>query len=336
MTTEEIVPANKETRLTIREMIEGDAFKAQVKKALPKHLTPDRFIRIAITAMTKTPKLAQCSQASLFNALLNLSQLGIEPDGRRAHLIPFGQECQLIIDYKGLVELVMRSGLVANIHADVVCENDEFVYDKGEINRHRIDFKKDRGTVYAAFAICKFKDGTEKAEVMTKADIEKIRARSKAGKSGPWVTDWNEMAKKTVFRRLSKWLTLSPEYRDALEIDDDKFDRIDATVLPVPEKPVKLFEAKVIEPSDTDATGGEQVQVENPEPVELNLDAEEEKPKTKNYKFLTAMAEVKEKVGEAEYKRVLGAEGYEHADEILKRADQERVDHLLSQLVVQK
>lgn len=212
---------------TLRTRLEGEEFRAQVAKALPRHLTPDRFIRVAATAIMRTPKLAECDQVSFFNALLSLSQLGLEPDGRRAHLIPFENrkrgvtECQLIVDYKGLAELAMRSGTVSHIHADVVCENDVFEYDRGEIKRHLIDFKRPRGAVYAAYAICRFKDGTEKAEVMNREEIEAIRQRSKAGQSGPWVTDWNEMAKKTVFRRLSKWLPLSPEYRDALDVDAD-------------------------------------------------------------------------------------------------------------------
>jgi recombination protein RecT len=212
---------------TIRTLLEGDQFKSQVAKALPSHLKPERFIRVALTTMMRTPKLAQCDQASFFNALLTLSQLGIEPDGRRAHLIPFENrkrnvtECQLIIDYKGLAELAMRSGVVANLHADVVCENDEFEYDRGQLVRHKIDFRKPRGDVYAAYAICRFKDGTEKSEVMSRDDIEGIRKRSRAGNGGPWVTDWNEMAKKSAFRRLSKWLPLSAEFRDAVEADDE-------------------------------------------------------------------------------------------------------------------
>jgi recombination protein RecT len=221
----------------IRQLLEGDAFKAQVAKALPRHLTPDRFIRVACTAIMRTPKLADCDQASFFNALLNLSQLGLEPDGRRAHLIPFENrkrgvtECQLIVDYKGLVELAMRSGSVANIHADVVCEGDEFEYDMGEVKKHKIDFRSGkRGKPYAAYAVCTFKDGTRKAEVMSSDDIEGIRKRSKAGHLGPWVTDWNEMAKKTCFRRLSKWLPLSPEYRDALEADDDRLHDVSIAV----------------------------------------------------------------------------------------------------------
>lgn len=214
---------------TIKEWLQRPQFKNEVAKALPKHLTADRFIRVATTALNRDPKLRLCTQSSFFECLMNLSQLGLEPDGRRAHLIPFaskkhGYLCQLIIDYKGLVELAMRSNKIANIHADVVCENDEFDYDRGEVVKHKIDFRKPRGAVYAAYAICTFKDGTRKAEAMSHDEIEGIRKRSRAGKDGPWVTDWNEMAKKTVFRRLSKWLPLSPEYRDVLDVDADVID----------------------------------------------------------------------------------------------------------------
>ena len=214
---------------TIRQLLEGDIFREQVGKALPKHLTPDRFIRVAVTTMNRVPMLAQCDQASFFNALLTLSQLGLEPDGRRAHLIPFRNnkkgivECQLIVDYKGIVELISNAGDVANIHADVVCDNDTFVYDKGVLQQHNIDFKAPRGEVYAAYALIRFKDGTEKCEVMTKDEIAAIRKRSKAAESGPWVTDWNEMAKKTVFRRASKWVKLSPEQHEIIEKDDTQF-----------------------------------------------------------------------------------------------------------------
>lgn len=206
---------------SIRETLESPEFAKALAKVMPKHLTADRFVRVAILAMTRTPKLADCTKASVFNALMLLSQYGLEPDGRRAHLIPYGKECQLIIDYKGLAELAQRSGLVSNIHADVVCENDIFEYDRGEIRRHIIHFKQPRGEVYAVYAMVRFKDGSVKTDVMTLADVEAIRARSRSGRNGPWVSDWNEMAKKTVFRRLSKWLVLSPEFRDATTHEDE-------------------------------------------------------------------------------------------------------------------
>ena len=205
---------------TVKGWIETPAFRDQVARALPKHLTPDRFLRVALTALLKTPKLATCTPESVTQCLLSCSQMGLEPDGRRAHLIPYGNACTLIIDYKGIVELAMRSGLVANLHADTVCENDAFDYDRGELKLHKIDFRKPRGEVYAVYALARLKDGSEKCEVMTKDEVESIRKRSRAGTSGPWVTDWNEMAKKTVFKRLAKWITLSPEIRDQLAEED--------------------------------------------------------------------------------------------------------------------
>lgn len=226
----QIVPATEKKPATLRELLDSEAFKAQVANALPKHLTPERFIRVAATALTRTPGLRKCEQATFFQCLLTLSQFGLEPDGRNAHLIPFENrkrgvtECQLIIDYKGLVDLAMRSGTVANIHADKVCENDVFEFDRGEIKKHVIDFKKPRGEAYAYYALVRFKDGSEKCEVMPREDIDAIRKRSRAGSSGPWVTDYDEMAKKTCFRRLSKWIQLSPEFREALEHDADRID----------------------------------------------------------------------------------------------------------------
>lgn len=222
----------------VRGLINSDQFRHAVTASLPSHLKPDRFIRVALTALTRTPKLMQCEQESFFQCLLTLSQLGLEPDGRNAHLIPFENrkrqvtECQLIVDYKGLVDLAMRSGKIAYIHADKICQNDVFVYDRGEIKKHEVNFKVPRGDAYAYYALVRFKDGSEKPEVMPKEDIDKIRARSRAKDSGPWVTDYDEMAKKTVFRRLTKWLQLSPEFRDALEKDADTLEehRFDAAL----------------------------------------------------------------------------------------------------------
>ena len=94
----------------IKKTLTGDYFRKQVALCLPKHMTPDRFVRVALTALTRVPKLAQCTEASLIKCMLTCSELGLEPDGRLAHLIPYGKDCTLVIDYKGLAELAMRSG----------------------------------------------------------------------------------------------------------------------------------------------------------------------------------------------------------------------------------
>jgi len=160
--------------------------------------------------------------------MMDLSLIGLEPDGRWAHLIPYENkkrgvvECQLIVDYKGLVQLAMRSGEISYIHADVVCEHDDFEYDRGEIARHKIDMRKPRGSIYAAYAMAVFRDGTRKCEVMSREEIEAVRARSRAGNSGPWVTDYAEMCKKTALRRLSKWLPMSSETLEKISEHEDR------------------------------------------------------------------------------------------------------------------
>jgi recombination protein RecT len=235
------------TSLTIKQRTESTELVAQLRNALPAHVRAERFQRCVLTALVKNPKLQSCNQASFFTSILQLAQFGLEPDGRVAHLIPYGDTCQLVIDYKGLAELAYRSGKISNLHADVVCENDVFEANMGRISEHRIDYRKHRGNVYAVYATCEFKDGTSKSEVMSVDEVKAIQKRSKAGNSGPWITDWNEMAKKTVFKRLSKWLPLSPEFRDAVNSDDDVIDideppagrRGGAATVQIPDAPVK-------------------------------------------------------------------------------------------------
>lgn len=222
---------------SIKSMLNSEVFQSAIEKILPAHIKPDRMARVAIAALTRTPDLKKCTQESFVNAMMTLSQLGIEPDGRRAHLIPYRNnkrncyEVQLIIDYKGIVSVIMRTGLLATVpHADVVCENDEFEYNLGQVTKHTIDFKKPRGEMYAAYCIITMKDGTKKCEVMPKEEIDRIRKASRAGSSGPWVDHYNEMAKKTVFRRASKWIPWEADesthaaIQEAFAADDASFD----------------------------------------------------------------------------------------------------------------
>jgi recombination protein RecT len=216
---------------TLKQTLTSEAMREQFAKALPSHLSPERFIRIALTALTRTPKLADCTQASLMRCLLDLSALGLEPDGRLAHLIPYGKDCTLIIDYKGMVDLARRSGVT--IRAEVVCEHDDFDWVNGEVT-HKVNWRKPRGEVQAVYAEGKTKDGEVQTATMTREEVDAIRKRSKSGGNGPWVTDWAEMAKKTAVRRLAKMLPLSPEFRDALDKDDDKLAERDVTPAKIP------------------------------------------------------------------------------------------------------
>lgn len=229
---------------SIRELISGDQFKQQLSLALPRHMTPDRFARIALTALQRTPKLQDCTQTSLFKCLLDLSAAGLEPDGRRAYLIPYGQECTLILSYMGMIELVRRSGDVASIRSELVCENDEFSWENGKVS-HKVDWRKPRGEMQAVYAEAVLKSGETQTATLTKDEVDAIRKRSRSGSSGPWVTDYGEMAKKTSLRRLCKLLPLSSEIAEHIDKDNDVV--LERDVTPVPQAALKL-------PSQEDAT----------------------------------------------------------------------------------
>lgn len=219
MSNQAMVVQNKRE---IRDFIQSDAVKDQLALALPKHMTPDRMARVACTAILKTPKLMECKQESLLQALMICSQVGLEPDGRNAHLIPYGDQVQVIFDYKGLVALAERNG-VECIYADKVCENDAFearVVDGEKKLDHRVDWRKPRGNAFAYYVSCR-RNGRLDYEIMQKDEVDAVRKRSRAAGSGPWVTDYDEMAKKTVIKRMSKRWDITPELRDALDSDYD-------------------------------------------------------------------------------------------------------------------
>jgi len=208
--------------VTTQTVITSDRFKEQIGEALPNPSTLDRFMRALFTSVQKTPKLLNCSIDSVRAAGITCAEMGVIPNGRDAHLVPFGNVCTLIIDYKGLVKLALESGLISYIHADVICDKDVFEYNMGQIIKHEINFREPRGEPYAVYAVAVFKDGSKKYEVMTAEDVNGIRKRSKAANDGPWVTDTFEMWKKTVLRRLTKMLPLTPKIHDHLQAEDSQ------------------------------------------------------------------------------------------------------------------
>ncbi len=207
---------------TIRDLLERS--KDKLAEVTPKHLTPDRLIRVAIAAAGRTPALLKCTPASLLNSVMQAAQVGLEPGSAlgEAYLVPYKDTCQLIIGYRGLISLARRSGQIVSIEAHVVHEKDQFTckYGLDSVLVHEPDWSADPGEVVAVYAVAKLKDGGTQLEVMTKAQVDAIRSRSKASGSGPWVSDYPEMARKTVVRRLCKYLPLSIELAEAISIDE--------------------------------------------------------------------------------------------------------------------
>lgn len=213
----------------VRDTLNSPAMMAQLKLALPRHMSPERMIRVAVTAIQKTPKLMECSQQSLIACIVEASQLGLEPDGviGHAYLVPYKNkntgrmEAQLMAGYKGLIELARRSGQIGAVNAEIVYANDEFRIVKG-LNPDLVHVPnwENPGEMIAAYATAKLKDGDVQFCVMPRADIDKHRARSKASGYGPWVTDYEWMAKKTAIRQLCKLLPCSIEMQTVLSKEE--------------------------------------------------------------------------------------------------------------------
>lgn len=208
-----------------RDLLSNANFQAQLAQVLPKHLTADRMARLAIAAMTRTPKLKECTRESVFRAMMDASMLGLEPDGRHGHLVPYKTECQFIVDYKGLATLLMETGQIKRIYADVVCENDEYEENMGQVIKHIPNRREPRGEAYAVYCVIDTVQGGQVCQIMGAAEVEQVRSSSPAGrqKGGPWDQWKHEMWKKTAFKRACKWMSLrasNAKVQDAIEYDD--------------------------------------------------------------------------------------------------------------------
>lgn len=209
--------------------------KGTLAAVLPKHVSPDRMLKIALGALRTTPKLMNCSVESLMGAVVHCSQLGLEPNTPLGHayLIPFenrkkgNTEVQIVLGYKGLIDLARRSGQIVSIAAHEVCANDEFEYSYGldETLVHK-PIMGARGPVIAFYAVAKLVGGGHAFEVMSADQVNDIRdasqnykfARDK--KMTVWGQHYAEMGRKTVLRRLVKYLPVSIELAQAATLDE--------------------------------------------------------------------------------------------------------------------
>lgn len=204
----------------------------RIQAVMPKHMSSERMYQIALSAINTTPKLAECSPATILICVMKCSALGLEPsavDGLgRAYILPYrskqGMQAQLILGYKGMIDLARRSGEIKDISARAVYEGDEFEYSFGldEKLHHRPAAREhEQGEKPThVYMVAHFKDGGHYMDVMTAQEVEAVRKRSKAANNGPWVTDYEAMAKKTVIRRAFPYLPVSVEAQNAAASDD--------------------------------------------------------------------------------------------------------------------
>lgn len=203
--------------------------KHVIAQALPKHMNAERLLRVAITSVTSNPALLDCYVPTLIGGIIQCSQMGLEPNTvlGHAYLIPFKnskknrRDAQVVIGYKGLIDLARRSGQIISIAAHAVHAADTFEYEYGlsEKLRH-VPAEGDRGEITHFYAVAHMKDGGHAFEVMTKAEVVRIK-NSSQGKNNPvWSDHFEEMGRKTAIRRLAKYLPLSVELATAVALED--------------------------------------------------------------------------------------------------------------------
>lgn len=205
-----------------------------ISKALPSAITPERFTRMATTAVTMNPDLGECTPSSFIGAMLQAAALGLEPNTPlgQAYLIPYNRkdkrtgkfykEAQFQIGYRGLIELAHRSGEFMSIEAHIVYENDEFDYELGlEPKLRHKPALKNKGEMVWVYAVYKLQSGGYGFEVMSREDIEKHRDKYSQAKSfSPWVTNFEAMAKKTVIKQALKYAPLKSEFVKAMNNEE--------------------------------------------------------------------------------------------------------------------
>lgn len=236
----------------VAHMLASPSMQSQIKAALPRHMTPERLARIVTTEIRKVPKLAECTPVSFFGAVIQCAQLGLEPGNALGHayILPYDRsvkqgnewvkipEAQLIIGYRGMIDLARRSGQIQSLSATAVYKGDTFECEMGlnETLRHVPGFdtpdRENPDNLTFVYAVAKLKDGGVQFAVMSRAQINAIRGRSQGyntaakkvaeGKKGdnPWLSDYEQMALKTVVRRMFKFLPVSIEIQTAVGLDE--------------------------------------------------------------------------------------------------------------------
>ncbi len=267
--TEKALEQAKERKLvTVFDFLEMR--KDQISKALPSHITPDRMIGVFTMLFKSSPELMNCDQTSLVCAVIQTVQLGLEP-GNVAHCyyVPFQnkkkncKEVQFILGYKGIIELISRSGKASILNTEVVYQNDFFEYELGlnPVLKH-LPTSSDRGEIIGVYCVAKNLVANEKVFIyLHKEDIDKVRRSSKAGNSdySPWKNWYEEMAKKTAVRRISKLLPLSVQVQREISTDETTKRQIDTNMTDVAD----VTEWTPETPSEVPEIGTETAQIDD-------------------------------------------------------------------------
>lgn len=214
---------------TLKEALEKN--RDEISVSLNDTMKTDFFIKSVMMSVHKNPKLLNCEPTSVVTAIQECAMLGLFPSTGLISLIPYKGKAKAVIEYKGLIALASDSGKVSAIDAEVVYDSDKFIYQHG--SRPFLDHtptipRKEGDKIKCAYALVRFKDGGIQFRVMDKPEIDAIKDSTGYFKDGVqqinpvWNSHYNEMAKKTVFRRLAKMLDLSPKFNYAANSNEEE------------------------------------------------------------------------------------------------------------------
>lgn len=220
--------------------LQDPATKERLRKVVPPGLDGDYLWSVFMQEIQRTPKLLQCTRESFAASLMASAQLGLQPGPLgQMYLIPYGNKCTLIIGYRGLIQLARRSGEIKSLKARAVYEADFFEFEEGLEDRlvHRPSLSvPDRGALTHVYGVAHFRPDGETFRVMPRREVDAIRARSRASGDGPWVTDFEAMACKTVLRKManSGELPLTTQVAQAIAEDEQREYAIEQPIADIP------------------------------------------------------------------------------------------------------
>lgn len=213
--------------------------RKQIESVMSGALTADRLYGLLQSAVSREPKLLQCTPESIVACCMKCSTLGLEPssvDGLgKAYILPYGNknlasgrpEATFILGYKGMLDLARRSGELKSITVTAAFDGDSIELMMGQDGEPwlkempiNLDASHDPANLRFVFLCAKFTNGGSHAEYMTKSEIDAVRARSKAGNTGPWKSDYVAMAKKTIIRRSFPYLPIDTQAQKAAVADE--------------------------------------------------------------------------------------------------------------------
>ena len=251
----QVATTNNGEKKTMQTYIKS--MESEIKKALPSVITPERFTRMVLSAISTNPKLGSCTPTSFLGAMMSAAQLGLEPNTPlgQAYILPYQNkgtlEAQFQLGYKGLIDLAYRSGEVEVVQAHIVYENDTFECEYGlEPKLTHIPANSDRGNAIKVYAMFKTKSGGYGFEVMSMDDVRthaQKYSKSFGSSYSPWSTNFEEVAKKTALKKCLKYAPLKSDFVKAVVQDEVIKNEISDDMYEVPNDAIVVEDFSVVD-----------------------------------------------------------------------------------------